>query len=177
MRMEVEGMKKDLIRVVVLLFILAVVIVAAVSLYDFAFADEEEYFIICKPDGEVNVRGEPRLKSAIVGCVFFAQRVVSDGKEKNGFVHIINLPAEDDNGWIYKGLLVRDQPIPSSGRCMVYNAERVACRKYASTKSQVKKWLKDGSEVKVYAISEEWCVTNYGYIKTEFLTLNAKVRQ
>lgn len=166
-------MKKDFVKVGVLMLLLAVVIVILVSLYDFAFADE--YYVLCKPGGEVNVRQAPKVKSQIVGCVFFADKIKTDGKEKNDFVHVIDLAAEENSGWIYKGLLVSDQPIASSGTCMVYNAGRVACRKYASTKSKVKKWLQDGSVVNVYAISEEWCVTDCGYIKTEFLTLNAKV--
>lgn len=169
-------MKKDVIKLIVLALLLVCMLLPVINAANFAFADEDEYYIICKPEGEVNVRRSPKLKSEIVGCMFFADKVVTDGKEKNGFIHVINLCAESDNGWIYKGLLVKDKPIASEGHAQVFKAENVACRKYASTDSKVLKRLDAGTNVKVYAISEEWCVTQYGYIMTEFLTLNAPVR-
>ena len=133
----------------------------------------DEYYVICRPGAEVNVRERAKLKSPIVACVFFGDKLTSDGKESNGFIHVTGLPAESAEGWIYAGLLVKDQPLAVGGTCQVCNAGRVACRKYADGK--VQKWLEDGSNVTLYAVSKDWCVTNYGYIKTEFLTVNAKV--
>ena len=167
-------MKKDAIKIVLLILALAFLLVPIISAVNYAVA-EEEYFILCRPGAEVNIRERAKLRSPIVGCLGFGDRVISDGKEKNGFIHVIDLLAEVSEGWIYKGLLVEDEPVASQGKAQVFNAGRVACRKYADGKRIG--WLKDGSEVEVYAISEEWCVTDHGYIKTEFLTVNAKVRQ
>lgn len=169
-------MKNDVVKRIVIILLLVCVLIPVINAANFAFADENEYYIICKPESEVNVRESAKLKSKIVACVFFGQKVISDGKEKNGFVHVVGLCAESDNGWIYKGLLARDRPIASEGYAQVFKAENVACRKYASTDSKVLKRLSAGTNVKVYAISEEWCVTEYGFIMTEFLTLNAPVR-
>lgn len=169
-----EHMKGTVIRLIITLIFLVIAIVILSSMYEYAKADE--YYVLCKPDGEVNIREKPKLKSGIAGCVFFADRIETDGKEKNGFVHVINLSAESDNGWIYKGLLVKDKPIASEGTAQVFKAQRVACRKYATKDSKTLKRLNEGTNVKVYAISEEWCVTEYGYIMTEFLTLNAPIR-
>ena len=167
-------MKKDAIKAAVLTVILAVVIGIMIGLYNVAFADG--YYVLCKPGGEVNIREHPKLKSQIVACVFFGDLLETDGKEQNGFVHVTGLNAEDNSGWIYKGLLTADEPIASEAQTQVFRAERVACRKYASTESKVRKWLKSGDNVTVYAISEKWCVTDAGYIMTEFLTVNPKVR-
>ena len=169
-------MRKYIIKLIILVLLLACMLLPVINAANFACADADEYYIICKPTGEVNVRRSPKLKSPIVACVFFGQKVITDGKEKNGFVHVIGLSAETDCGWIYKGLLVKDQPIVSEGYAQVFKSENVACRKYASTDSKILKRLDEGTNVKVYAISEEWCVTEYGYIMTEFLTLNAPVR-
>lgn len=165
-------MKNDVVKRIVILLLLIYAFISFINTSNFAFADENEYYIICKPEGEVNVREKPKLKSPIVGCLFFGDLVETDGKEKNGFVHVINLNAETDTGWIYGGLLVRDKPIVSPGHAQVFKAERVALRKYATRDSKVKKWLKEGENVMVLAISEEWCVTEDGYVMTEFLTLN-----
>lgn len=167
-------MKKDILKLIALIVLLALVLLPALNAIHFASADGNGYYVICTPDAEINVRERPKLRSNIVACMFFAQRVETDGKEENGFVHVVNLNADVTEGWVYKGLLVEDQPIPSSGVAQVFNAGRVACREY--TNGKVLRWLKDGTNVEVYAISEDWCVTENGYIKTEFLTLNAKVR-
>lgn len=160
-------------RAVILLIVDAVILIVLIGLFNYAFA--EDYYVLCRPGGEINVREKPKLKSGIVGVYNFGDKVTSDGKEKNGFVHVVDVPAEVSEGWIYGGLLVKDEPIASPGNAMVFGDGRVACRKYAGGK--VVRWLEEESVVKIYAISEEWCVTEYGYVRTEFLTVNAKVRQ
>ena len=169
-------MKKDMIKLIILVILFSIIAISVVSTASFAFADEDEYYIICKPSGEVNVREMPKRRSRIIACVFFGQKMKSDGKEENGFIHVIDLNAEVNEGWIYKGLLIKDQPIVDEGKAQIFKAKRVACRKYADCDSEVKKWLFAGENVKILAISEEWCVTENGYIKTEFLTINAPVR-
>ena len=159
----------------ILILMILTASLSAINAVSCASADEVEYYIICKPGGEINIRERPKVRSPIVGCLCFGDKVISDGIEANGFIHVIDLAAEVWDGWIYKGLLVEDRPVQTEGKAQVFNAGKVACRKYASTDSKVKKWLKDGKEVEIYAISEKWCVTEYGYIKTEFLTVNAKV--
>ena len=164
-------MKKALIRAIVMLALTIIALIAIISVIDYASADT--FYVLCKPDGEVNVRERAKLKSEIVGCVFFADRIETDGEE-NGFVHVVNLKAETESGWIYKGLLTKDKPVPATGKAQIFGAEKVAARKYAGGK--VKKWLHDGQNVQLYAISGEWCVTEFGYVMTRFLTVNAPVR-
>ena len=165
-------MRKAFIRAIVLLVLTVIALICILSVYDYAFG--ETFYVLCKPDGEVNVRERAKLKSPIVGCVFFADRIETDGKEENGFVHVVNLNAESDSGWIYKGLLSEDKPVKTTGQAQVFGSEKVAARKYAGGK--VKKWLHEGQNVELYAISEDWCVTEYGYVMTQFLTVNAPVR-
>ena len=148
---------------------------AALLLITGQAAAAENYFILCRPGAEINVRERPKLKSDAVGVKFFGEMIITDGKEKNGFVHAINLLSETGDGWIYKGLLIDEPPTACRGKAQVFSAGRVACRKYADGK--ITGWLADGSEVEVYAVSEEWTVTDHGYIRTEFLTINAKVRE
>lgn len=150
-----------------LIFTLAVI--CEINTPKIVFADEDVYFIICNPTAIVNVRRMPNTHSEIVGCKYFGDKVITDGKEKNGFVHITNLFSEDTEGWVFKGLLVEDKPEAVEELAVIQADGRVAARKYANGK--IKKWLQVGTEVKVYAISEVWCVTNYGYVKTEFIEI------
>lgn len=133
-----------------------------------AFDGVDEYFIICTPGTSVNVRISPNTHAEVIGSKFFGDQVFVD-KEKNGFVHITNLNSEYSDGWVYKGLLTEDQPEEYNGTALVVSNARVAGRKYANGK--IKCWLNNGTEVMVYAISEEWCVTDKGYVKTEFLEI------
>ena len=161
---------KIVIRLIVYIILVSIAVVVLCSIFDYARAD---YFVLCRPGAEINVREKAKLKSAVVATVFFGQRIETDGEEQNGFVHAVGLNAETDSGWIYKGLLTADEPIPATGSAQVFGADRVACRKYADGK--VIRWAQDGENVRLYAISGEWCVTDRGYIKTAFLTVNAPV--
>ena len=160
---------KMIVRLVVYILIVFIAIVVLCSAID-ARAD---YFVLCKPGSEINVRAKAKLKSPVIATAFFGQRIKTDGQEKNGFVHAVNLNAETCTGWIYKGLLVEDEPIATGGQAQVFGAERVACRKYADGK--VIRWAQDGENVRLYAISADWCVTDRGYLRTDFLTVNAPV--
>lgn len=156
----------------ILCLFIVTMLICPCSAAETAYTDTVEYFVLCKPEGVVNVRERPKLKSDIVAVKFFSDRIISDGIERNGFVHVINLAAEVEDGWIYKGLLVDDEPVAVDMETQVFGG-RVACRKYAGGK--LVSWLKDGSAVRVLAISHEWCLTERGYIMTQFLTLNARV--
>ena len=137
-----------------------------------AIADDEVYYVICKPGSEVNVRTRPELHSPIAGTKYFGDAVIVD-REKNGFAHVTNLFSEYSDGWIYKGLLTEDKPVEVYQEAQIMADGIVFGRKYCGGKVIHK--LKDGTGVMVYAVGEEWCVTNYGYIKTEFLTINPQV--
>ena len=139
-----------------------------------AFADEVEYFILCRPGATVNVRISPKNRAEIIAGKSFGDKVVSDGLERNGYVHVVGLAAEVEDGWIYKALLSEDQPAAVDMMTEVFGG-RVACRKYPDGK--LIRWLKDGSQVRVYAVTDKWCVTEYGYVMTDFLTIGKGVTE
>ena len=139
-----------------------------------AISEDAVYYVICKPGSEVNVRARPELHSPIAGTKYFGDAVIVD-REKNGFAHVTNLFSEYSDGWIYKGLLTEDKPVEVYQEAQIMADGIVFGRKYCGGKVIHK--LKDGTGVMVYAVGEEWCVTNYGYIKTEFLTINPQVSE
>ena len=131
-----------------------------------AFAEESELFIICQPDSFVNVREHPKMRASVSGFLEFGQKVVSDGKKRNGFVHCI-ISNESGEGWVYGGYLVSDQPVIQQSRAQISGEGRVACRR--AVNGQRRKWLHNGDAVTVYAYSEEWSVTDEGFIKMRYL--------
>ena len=148
---------KRVIALVVLLLVVA----------GYAVADDV-YYVLCKPEpgNMVYVRSKPRTNAPIVVWLEFGSSVKTDGKERNGFVHVVDLAAEDVEGWVYAGFLVPDEPMARTYRARVNG--RVNARKCVDGKRVAT--LYDGKVVTVYACSAEWCVTNKGYVMREWLS-------
>lgn len=132
-----------------------------------ATASADGYFILCNPKSSVNARISAKKKAETVGWYDCGDYVETDGKSKNGFAHIINCSLEVNEAWISKRYLISDKPVICEIRTVIIGSGRVAARGWVNGRRIA--WLKPGQEVTVYAISKEWCVTDRGYIRTEFL--------
>lgn len=130
---------------------------------------EDEYFIICDPKSHVCVRRSPKRSGEESGRLEFGDKVWADGKKQNGFLHCVGINNEWGEGWVYKGNLVEDEPVKFNGKATVVGKGKVFCRRCVNGAKHGS--LKNGTEVKVLAYSNEWAVTNKGYIKTEFLEM------
>ena len=128
-----------------------------------------ECWVICDPDSYVTIREKPRKSSLECGGAMCGSRMMTDGKVKNGFLHVYDLSAESDSGWISTGFVVYDPPEEIRERAMVVSPTRLAARKWIGGK--IKKWLANGTRVTIICRSDEWSLTNCGYVKTEFLEL------
>lgn len=129
---------------------------------------ETEAWVICRSGDWIHVRETPSRKGNSLGRMECGDRVLLDGKEKNGFLHVVDLDREMDEGWIHAGYIVTDEPRITEGEIRtVRGGRRVACRKWIG--GPRKTWAKSGTEVKVYVISKEWALTSKGFIRTEYL--------
>ena len=128
---------------------------------------QEECWVLCEPGSEVNLREVPKKHGAIFGAASCGTCMWTDQKERNGFVHVLELPAELDSGWISTRYIVYDEPRIVMAQGRIRAEGRVACRKWIGGK--VIRWVYDGDELTVYAVTEEWSVTDHGYIRTEFI--------
>jgi hypothetical protein len=115
----------------------------------------------------------PKWDGEIIGHLYFGDSVELDGKVRNGFAHVVGLSFEEVDGWIYKGLLVDTPPIAFQGKDQIISKGRVAVRQYIGGKRN--KWLRSGREVVVYAISQDWSITDQGYIQTKYLSVNYQI--
>ena len=154
------------------------VIIAAIVLFMAAFigewmlthADAEGMtaWVICQPGDWVNVRTKASTRCDSLGRKEAGDMVVLDGKEKNGFAHVVNLALESDDGWIHTGYLVYGQVRELGGQAFTIKAKaKVQARKYVDGPRRC--WLKPGTEVQVFYTGGGWSVTNRGFIKSEFL--------
>ena len=130
-------------------------------------SDLHEMFVICRENDYIHIRRRPSKRSQSIGWLECGDSVMCDGKEKNGYLHIIG-KTEYDEGWVYKGYLVNDPPIDNGGSPYYICAYgRVACRKSIDGKRRC--WANPMETVKVLFWSEEWCLTNKGFIQTKYL--------
>ena len=153
-------------RKILLILTALFILFAAATLITISRAEDDGYYVICKPGGEVNVRSRPDMSAPVVGWVSFGRYVHTDGKEKNGFVHVVDLAAETTSGWVYAGFLVYDRPREEQYTAEVWGGPVIA-RNCVGGK-RIRR-LKDGATVTVYARSNAWAVTSAGYIMCDWL--------
>ena len=148
--------------------LLAVIVVLTALFACFtAFADEYKVFILCNPKTPVIVRETPKKGAKETGRLDFGDDVWTDGRKKNGYLHVIGI-TEAGEGWVFAGNTVKDRPEQLTGaRANIAATGRVMSYRWVNGKKNG--WLQICDEVKVYAISEEWAVTNKGYIRMKFL--------
>lgn len=151
-------MKKRAVAIILLL----IVIFSAFP----AVCEEFRVFILCNPESHVNVRKSPKNGSEKTGWVMFADSVLTDGKTKNGYLHVIGI-TEDGEGWIKAGYTVKDQPVKVTAWAAVSASGRVMS--YRNAGKNRLGWVPLLAEMKVYALSEEWAVTSRGYIRLKYL--------
>ena len=149
-------------RVIALITLLTVVITALpVS------AEENECYIICNPKSYVCVRRSPKKGAEETGRLDFGDNFITDGKKKNGFIHVIGI-TEAGDGWIFAGNVISDKPEKlKNARATVAATGRVMSYRWVNGSKNC--WINVGSELVVLAISNDWAVTNKGYIRTQYL--------
>ena len=129
-----------------------------------------EAYVLC--DDCVNIRREPTKKSTSIGQFECGEKLYLDGKEKNGYLHCTGLRLEEDEGWIYSGYVVYDEPIRTNQSATIISKGRLAARKNVGGKRT--RWLRSGASVKVQWWSDDWCLTNCGYVQTRYLELEGE---
>ena len=172
-----KWIKTGLEIAVIVLAIIAIVIACRSLGISEAFADweDEDYevaYAICAKDDHVNIRMFPNKKQDPIGFLDPGDEVWLDGRKKNGFVHCVGLGIEGGEGWVYAGYLVGDKPVAMNRSATIVSKGRLAARKCVDGKRT--RWLKPLASVKVYFWSDEWCVTNCGYVRSEYLELDGE---
>lgn len=163
-------MMKKLLIVLIEIILMVLVVYAVISIFDSVALSEElmEVYVLCQPDDFVNVRMNPSRKSQVVGYAECSDKILTDGKQKNGFLKCYGI-GENGEGWIYSGYIVMDEPVKVNQQGVSVSKGKLAARKCIGGK--VRKWLHNLDTFTVYWLSEEWCVTSKGFIKTKFIEL------
>jgi len=151
--------------------LVAVIIIVAICLnvccLTYAYAEEQECWVLCQPDSYVNARLSPSKRSMEIGRLECGDKIYTDGKVKNGYLHCY-VGFEYGEGWVKKGYIVYSKPYyPPVQETTIISNGRVNARKTINGDRRC--WLKSGQKIKVYMMSDEWSVTNKGFVRTEFV--------
>ena len=157
-------------KIALLIIIIIAALFANIWVLNHAHAEEQECWILCQPDSWVYARTSPNKKSMELGRLECGDMIYTDGKVKNGFLHVYGLTFELGEGWVHKGYVVYDEPYaPNQIDTIIKSNGRVSARRTIGGKRRC--WVKNGQSIKVYMISYEWSVTNKGFIKTKFIEI------
>ena len=151
-------------RIIALILILSLVLPWSVG-----SADDKLIYVLCDPESYVNVRKTPKLDGEKTGWLLCGDSVMTDGKKKNHFLHVYGI-TEDGEGWVHIGFVVDDKPVVEEG-CHASIAANGKVRARWCIGGRRAAWLEVCDDVNVLARSDEWTVTNRGFIKTEYLEL------
>ena len=159
------------VKTLIEIAILAAVVVLICTFFNGFAKSEQEYdsyaWVMCDPESYVCIHEKPKKTSWAFGGVTFGTMLKTDGRIENGFLHLIDLSAECETGWISTQFIVYDEPEILMQKAQVVSNGRLAARKGIFGK--IRKWLKPMTELTIRVRSNEWCLTNYGYVQTEFL--------
>ena len=124
-------------------------------------------WILCK--SYVVIRMWPSRNATDIGQLDPCDRIEIDGKTKDGYAHIVS-PCD---GWVHAGYITFSQPQQVNATGIVTAKKRVAARRWCDGPQVAEKpWLITGSEVKIYWMSDDWALTNRGYVKAEYLEVD-----
>lgn len=134
-------------------------------LFSHAFA--AEVWVLCQPDSYVNIRPFANKKQIPCGYMECGWKAETNGETKNGYLYLDSVGTESNTGWVKKGYIVYSEPVIITVETNIYSKGRVACWRSIGGKRRC--WAKDGDSITVHAVSEEWSVTNKGFVKTKYL--------
>ena len=126
-----------------------------------------DVWVMCQPDSEVMIRQKPGKQARVIGAAGCGQKLHTDWKERDGWLHLIDLANETGEGWIHMGYVACVEPKAVNDWMTVAHCRRVAARKGIDGKRQA--WVKSGKRVFVYMVADVWAVTDKGYIHLEYL--------
>lgn len=158
--------------VIEIILIICGIVAASILFAEAANAETTECWVLCSPESYVCIHGKPSRNDDAFGGASCGTRLETDGKQRNGFLHVVNVPAEETTGWISAGYIVYSEPKAVNRTATVISDGRLAARKCVGGK--IVKWLKPGQEITVIFRSDDWCYTSAGYVRTEFLRLEGE---
>jgi len=176
-RYSTTSMRKTQVALVLLVAVILICVLHFGGRAVWARAEEEnelQCWVMCrpaigdKPGDYVNLRLWASKDTSTCGFLEAGDTFHTDGKTKNGFVHVLD--RGDADCWIFAGYVVFEEPVVCLENYVCVSKGRVAIRKWIDgPQNPAHPWLRSGSEVFVYMISGDWAYTSKGFIQAKYL--------
>ena len=140
-----------------------------------ANADGIRMYVLCKPGDYVNVRENPSTKSAVAGYLECGYEVETDGKTKKDnqgreWTHLTEPMLECSDVWVCSMYLQDTKVTIQELTGKIHSKGRTAVRR--SPGGKIIKWLRNGDDVSILAMSGEWALTTRGYVRSEYIEVS-----
>lgn len=122
-------------------------------------------YVLCQPDSFVYVREFPKKGAQEAGFVCLGDELETDGVKRNGYLLVYG--SFEGDAWINLGFVTEYPVTVFTLNTEIISKGRVACRR--SINGTRRKWLKNGSQVVIYAFAQDWSITDKGFIQTQYL--------
>lgn len=177
MRKKYSIFSKEKIGAALLMAVVLVLIGMIIGSYCHSEEQLAKAWVMCRPmpGNRVEVRKEARKDSESVGFLECGDWFYTDGDSKDGWIRCIGI-GEYDEGWIYSGYVSTNKPEIVMERYVCVAIRQVACRRWMGGPQMDGRaaWLKNGQFVTVFVTDGEWCVTDRGYIRAEWLEVSVE---
>lgn len=153
---------------IIYVLILMILFSTAYGLTRAAQGEAEErtpVWILCQPGDYVNAREKPKKKSGIAGRMDAGFSTWTDGTETNGFTKIDGF--ESNSAWVFSGYVTDEEPEYIGREYMIISEYKVLCRKWINGPRRC--YVREGDLVTVYWWTKTWCVTNKGFVRSEYV--------
>jgi len=161
-RKYLKRLRKSLSGLAVILAILMSVLPMGAARAD----EPEQMWVLCNPESYVVIRETPSRNGTLGGYLYMGDAVWTDGATKGKWIHLVDLSTEQGDGWVSKGYLDYSEPQLINMPAKILKSQT---RARGCIDGEVKRRLKKGTMVTVYAENLKWSVTSVGYIKTDLL--------
>ena len=102
--------RREQVILVIVVFMLGIftgVMTASLVYLGNAEAEEMEMtykcWAVCQPGSEIMIRQKPNRRAEVVGAVTVGELMRTDWKEKDGWLHLVDVSNETGEGWIHEG--------------------------------------------------------------------------
>lgn len=148
-----------------------IIALAAVLLMIRAASAEEPVTMWCiSSDTYVNVRERPSTKARVGGRLDFGDAVTVTGSARDGSGttwYQVEGITEQGYGYVCSNYLIPSEPSRCTKTAVIRASGRVAV--YRRVDGTRKTWAKAGSTLTIKIYSDTWCLTDKGWIRTEYL--------
>lgn len=130
-------------------------------------------YILCKIGDYATVRSEACFCGEEIGTLKTGDSIKVTGETENGFAKFIDPDFKSNECWVYVGYVSTSKPKWMNGQIATVKDSKCI----SSTVNMAKEtgyWIEQGTKLQVFWYTDQWCVTNRGYVMTKHIEMDGE---